>query len=483
MAPLINLRSEQLKFTGIVLRNPHRITITKGITALIGPNGSGKTSLAKVLEEGWNYMTNHIESGDDSKLRIKRVEFNDIHTLSAYRGEYYQQRFESTVNDDLPTVAEVLGDRIDTDLWREISQTLGITHIGDKKINYLSSGELRKLLISNILFEQPDLLILDNPYIGLDAPSRTVLDEAIRSLSQRGVSVMLLVGCPDEIPECAATAIPVKDMTIGEPVYRADGMSLDEFRDQFSPLYDFSIDMNDSLLRTNSDGMSTHPGDEIVKLVDCQVRYGRTVLLNDVSWSIRQGECWSLTGPNGAGKSTLLSLINADNPQAYSNEIYLFGQRRGTGESIWDIKNRIGYISPERHLYFNAYNDTVLDVVIGGLKNALNQYQPATDAQRQQAMAWLEQLKISHLAYRRFATLSFGEQRLALLAHTFVKNPMLLILDEPLHGLDAANKLRVNSIVNHLAKTNQSTLIYVTHYEEEIPDCVSYTKRLTGRLQ
>ncbi len=477
MAPLINLLSSELKFTGIVLNNPHHISIPQGMCALIGPNGAGKTSLAKVLEQGWNYKTNHIESATKPRLNVKRVEFNDIHSLSAFKGEYYQQRFESTVNDEIRTVAEIMGDRIDTDLWRKISDLLGIAYLTDKKINYLSSGELRKMLISNILFEQPDLLILDNPYIGLDASSRAVLDKALQSMTRRGVSVLLLVGCPDEIPEAAEAAIPLQDMTIGQPVMRGN-KSIRDFQNQFLQLFDFSARIDTDLLYSDAQSTGTQAHDEIVRLEHCQVRYGRNVLLNDVSWSIRQGECWSLSGPNGAGKSALLSLVNADNPQGYSNNIYLFGRRRGSGESIWEIKHNIGYISPELHLYFNAHNSTALDVVAGGLKDALTQYQPFTDEQRALAMRWLKQLRINHLAQNRCSDLSFGQQRMVLLARTLIKNPRLMILDEPLHGLDIANKKLVNQIIDMLATKQQSTLIYVTHYEDEIPKCVTHAKRL-----
>lgn len=479
MASLINLCSQNLKYTGVVLQNPHRVSIPQGISVLIGPNGAGKSSLAKVLEQGWNYMTNHLESAMQRPLHIKRVEFNDIHTLSAYKGEYYQQRFESTVNDQLPTVAEILGSRIHTDQWRDISRTLGIDHIIDKKINYLSSGELRKLLISNILTESPDLLILDNPYIGLDAPSRAILDSALQSIADHGLSVLLLVGCADDIPECAHTAIPITDMTIGKPVLRTGDMSIHKFRNSFDYLFDFADNLDYNLLTAQPDSEQGSASGEIVSLRHCCVKYGPIILLNDVSWSINQGECWLLAGPNGSGKSTLLSLINADNPQGYSNDIYLFGRRRGSGESIWEIKRNIGYISPERHLYFNAYDSTALDVAIGGLKDALTQYLPPTDQQTSLAMRWLDMLKISHLANRKFATLSFGEQRLALLARTLIKTPPLLILDEPLHGLDAANKQRVNKIIDQMVETNHSTLIYVTHYEEEVPQCVTLTKRLS----
>lgn len=475
MHKLIQLDSDKLKYTGIELLNPHHACIPAGITAVIGPNGSGKTSLAKVLESGWNFMTNSIKACDGRRLSIKRVEFSDIHSLSAYKGEYYQQRFESTSNDEIPTVGDLLGDRLNTPEWQDASQTLGIAHFTHKRLNFLSSGELRKLLIANIMFEKPDLLILDNPYIGLDAPSRQVLDEALLSMREKGMSILLLISSPYDISKAVSSVIQIQNMTISLPTQRTEDVSLADFRLLFSHLFDFdAIDCPASAPATapNSDY------EPIVELRNCRVKYGDNTIISDVSWTIRRGECWALSGPNGAGKSTLLSLINADNPQSYSNEIYLFGRRRGTGESIWDIKRRIGYISPERHLYFNAFNDTAFDVVAGGLKEAVEKFRPLSTEELETVGMWLKTLKIDHLASRRFTTLSFGEQRLALLGRTLIKNPDLLILDEPLHGLDIAHKQRVNSLIENMVNHKGSTLIYVSHYEAEIPRCVTHRMKL-----
>ncbi len=187
-----------------------------------------------------------------------------------------------------------------------------------------------------------------------------------------------------------------------------------------------------------------------------------------------------LTGSNGSGKSLLLSLICADNPQAYANDITLFDRKRGSGESIWEIKDAIGYVSPEMQLFFKS-NSYIKEIIAQGLRNSLNKYLPLTDEEITETEIWMRILGISHLADRRFTELSTGEQRLVLVARAMIKQPALLVLDEPLHGLDARNKKRVIKIVNDLTERNGSSLIFVTHYENEIPDCVSNTMALTKR--
>lgn len=476
MTALLSLNSDKLKFTGVTLNNPQHININSGISAVIGPNGAGKTSLAKIIEGGWNYMTNDISTPLGRKLSVKRIEFSDIHSLASFKTEYYQQRFESVSSDTVPTVSDILGERIASDLWRKTARTLGIEGIEGKRVNYLSSGELRKMLIAKILFDTPDLLILDNPYIGLDASSRNMLDKAISNMRNEGMSVMLLLASHYDIPEAASQVIPMTDMTIHKPIYRDTELTIEEFRHKFDHLFDYNTAIDIPLLSNPVSASAERV--EVVNISHCKVKYGDNIILDDVSWHIWQGDCWSLSGPNGAGKSTLLSLINADNPQGYSNNISLFGRKRGSGESIWEIKKRIGYISPEKHLYFFAGNSTALEVAAGGLKETLDNFRTFSDTDLDKATRWLKMLRISHLAQRKFTTLSFGEQRLVLLARTLIKKPELMILDEPLHGLDAGRKQLINCIINTMTDLNGSTLIYVSHYAAEIPACVSLHKKL-----
>lgn len=470
MNDLIKLESDKLRYMGLSVDNPCHVTVKSGVTAVIGANGSGKSTLGRILEKGWNIATNIVRPCRPD-LKVKFIEFGDIHSLSGFHVEYYQQRHEATMNDEVPTVRELMGQRIDMPQWDVYCRRMRLEGIEDKKVNFLSSGELRKLLVVNVLLESPDLLIMDNPYIGLDAASRDLLDEAIADMSSRGISVMLLLCNPGEIPTVVDTVIPMIDMRIGEPITREGDVQL--VRNRVMSLMDYAVDLE----RIPKSTRVTKPYEVALELRGCNVKYGRRMILENVSWTVRRGECWVLAGPNGAGKSVLLSLVYADNPQAYSNDITIFDRKRGSGESIWDIKSRIGYVSPEMHLYFR-HHGTVADVVAQGLGNTLGSFGRTNASNYEAAMRWLELFHLESFADRRYSTLSTGEQRMVLIARTLIKHPDLLILDEPLHGLDAARKRSVRAVVNALVHRDSPTLIYVTHFLPEVPECVSFTKTL-----
>ena len=218
---------------------------------------------------------------------------------------------------------------------------------------------------------------------------------------------------------------------------------------------------------------------EIIKFNNVTIRYGERTILKDLNWVVLKGEHWSLSGQNGAGKSTLLSLVCADNPQAYANDISLFGHRRGSGESIWDIKKHIGYISPEMHRSYKQ-NIPAIQIVASGLKDTVGLYARPTKQEKDLCIEWMNLFGIKHLADRKFLEMSSGEQRLVLLARAFVKSPDLLILDEPLHGLDLCNRNLVKTIVDrYMFEDSERTLIYVTHYENELPKCIDNSLYLT----
>lgn len=188
-------------------------------------------------------------------------------------------------------------------------------------------------------------------------------------------------------------------------------------------------------------------------------------------------EHWALSGENGSGKSTLLSLICADNPQSYACDITLFDKKRGSGESIWDIKRHIGYVSPEMH---RAYQRDIscVKIVASGLKETVGLYSHPTAEEYTRCKHWMEIFGIEQLADKSFMKISSGEQRMVLLVRAFVKSPQLLILDEPLHGLDDARCRLVKSIINAYCRQKNKTLIMVSHYEEEFPKCITHRLNL-----
>ena len=209
------------------------------------------------------------------------------------------------------------------------------------------------------------------------------------------------------------------------------------------------------------------------------VAYGRVHILNDINWTVRQGERWALLGPNGAGKTTLLSLILGDNPQAYANKITLFGRRRGSGESIWEVKRQIGWVAPELHLYYPR-GLSCLDVVCSGFFDSVGLHRRPSPEQCEAAGRWMEHLGIPHLTAASFASLSEGQQRLVLMARAVVKEPALLVLDEPCQGLDAEHRDRVLQTVDAIGTRLDSSLIYVTHDPRALPASISHLLRLDG---
>ena len=210
----------------------------------------------------------------------------------------------------------------------------------------------------------------------------------------------------------------------------------------------------------------------MVRLNKVSIRYGDRTILKELDWTVMRGQKWALSGENGAGKSTLLSLVCADNPQSYACDIRLFGRKRGTGESIWEIKKHIGYVSPEMH---RAYlkNLPAIEIVASGLHDSIGLYKRPHAGQMAVCEWWMDIFGIAALKDKPFLQLSSGEQRLALLARAFVKDPELLILDEPLHGLDTYNRRRVKKIIEAFCHRRDKTMIMVTHYENELPQTIT----------
>ncbi len=420
------------------------------IIVVYGLNATGKTQMAERMRR---------EMKSDS---VRYVAFCDTYGTATDRSYYLQQRWnQHDIDEETPTVAQSLERSFllsgpDTaerrQLQRHLYSLMGMEPLSDKIVIALSSGELRKMQLVKTLMANPRTLILDNPFIGLDIEARTMLSEQLQQLRQQGMTLYLLVARPNEIPEFA-------DEVRGERL---------EVRGERLPAQtDISHTSHLSPLTS-----------EIVILRDVTIRYGNRTILDRLSWTIRQGEHWALQGRNGSGKSTLLSLICADNPQSYACDITLFGHQRGSGESIWDIKRRIGYVSPELHRSYQR-NLPALSIVASGLKDTVGLYARATDEDKQQCLKWMQRFGIEQLAQRAFTQLSSGEQRLILVCRAFVKNPDLLILDEPMHGLDMPRQQLVKDIINDYCSDPQKTLIMVTHYDEELPSCINRHLTLT----
>src|SRR6185503_9316 len=256
-------------------------------------------------------------------------------------------------------------------------------------------------------------------------------------------------------------------------------------KDQFKPAEYLSNDkdeVDDNELRRLLNQNDAKPSYRyIVKMNNVHIQYGDKVILDGINWQIMPGERWALLGPNGAGKSTLLSLINGDNPQAYANDIVLFDRKRGTGESIWDIKSKTGFVSPELHQYFPTDN-SCLQVIESGYYDTIGLFRQSSKAKAETALRWMKALEIEKYARVLLKNIPASAQRLCLLARALIKNPDLLIFDEPCQGLDAHQQHHFKTLVDTICGMSKVTLIYVSHYQQEIPESVTKVLRLDKGL-
>ena len=342
----------------------------------------------------------------------------------------------------------------------------------DKYIILLSSGELRKFQLTKTLLSGPRMLIMDTPFIGLDAQTRDQLADLLHVLiRETDLQVVLVLSKTDDIPDFITHVIPVEELDIRPKMTRADYLAQ---RHAYSaPVLSetkreciLNLPEKENLMAT------TDPEGCMLKFNHVSIRYGQRTILKDLDWTVKQNEKWALSGENGAGKSTLLSLVCADNPQSYACDIELFGRKRGSGESIWEIKRHIGYVSPEMH---RAYLKDLpaIDIVASGLNDSVGLYVRPKPEQRAICEWWMDIFGIAELKDRTFLKMSSGEQRLCLLARAFVKDPELLILDEPLHGLDDRNRQLTREIISAFCQRRNKTMVMVTHYAEELPDIIT----------
>jgi len=377
---------------------------------------------------------------------------------------YYQQRFNSSDADQTITVEEELREYgvLEDPKAEQWLDGLHVRSLLSKPLIQLSNGENKRVQLAIALSSEPKLLILDNPFIGLDVEGRRVLHQLINGIVARGIHI-LLIGAAHEIPE-AITHIARLEKGRLTMVCRKE-----DFREE--GVVKGGVQLDPSILQ-----QLRRPQEEdlpqVVKMEDVMIRYGEATILKGISWEVRKGEKWNVSGPNGAGKSTLLSLITADNPQAYANKIWLFGRKRGSGESIWDIKRRIGYVSPELHLYFD-YSATCREVIASGLFDTIGLFRALSAEQEETVLLWMRLLSLEALPSRRLSDLSAGQQRMVLLARALIKNPPLLILDEPCQGLDDEKTNYFKELIDLLCGGPDTTLIYVSHYTREIPACVT----------
>lgn len=318
----------------------------------------------------------------------------------------------------------------------------------------MSSGQQRKALLAYLIDQQPDYLVLDDVYSNIDKSTQHQITKTLIDLSNKTLLIQLFFRQRDLLP-CIDVVYTINERN---EIVKVQNSS------EFLTTYTLNKKWVDFKLPENY-SENHNEIDVLVELNSVSVKYGDKQVLTDVNWKIRKGEFWQLIGPNGSGKSTLVSMISGDNPKAYGQNITLFGRKKGSGETIWDIKKQIGYFTPLMvHQFTRA--DSVENMIISGLNDSIGLYIVPTDLQKDIAKTWLDVLGPS-FHKKNFQQLSLGQQRMVMVARAMVKHPPLLILDEPTIELDDENSSLFIEMVKAIANEKQVAIIYVSHRDEE----------------
>ncbi|MCR8924387.1 ATP-binding cassette domain-containing protein [Dasania sp. GY-MA-18] len=442
--------------------------------AVLGNNGAGKSALADALSLKLKALKGHYQHAEqlDPKHDIVQLSF-ELHKQLIAHDKRYDNSNEREDAFDIGTRVDnfILQGQPACPRFQQLVQRCHISHILDHGIRYISTGESRKVMLAKALYNQPKVLIIDNPFEGLDAQSQqdlqSLLDEVLRS----AIHVMLLLQSPERIPPAISHIMVLAQGRIQQQGNREQ---------MLSQQHASHADHKQSLPALPPAAKRNYHIDSSQALFDLQqvnVSYHEQAILTDINWQLQPGQHCHISGPNGAGKSTLLSMICGDNHKAYGQNISLFGRKRGSGESIWEIKQKFGLVNTQLQLN-HVSRMRVTEVVASGLFDTVGLYDNCAGKQKDIVMQWLHYIGLDHLAKTRFEQLSFGQQRLVLLARAMVKSPLILILDEPCLGLDHSHRQQILRIVDHIAHSGRSHILYVSHEAEQIPRCINQQLQL-----
>lgn len=329
----------------------------------------------------------------------------------------------------------------------------------------MSSGEQKKVLLGHLLDSNPDYVVLDNPFDNLDKDSQLELKNLLHGISKEIIIIQIISRKGDLLPfiKNYARLDDRKLILLTEQNAFLSNKETFHFKGSIPPPLK-QIEFNNKTL---------------IELKNVNVSYDGKPILRDISWKIAKGEFWELSGKNGSGKTTILSMITGENPKGYGKDLFLFGQRKGSGESVWDIKKNIGYFTPSMTDKFTGYH-SVEHMMISGIIDSIGLYVQPTEAQLRIAKEWLQLIGFWKIKDTLFHDLTMGQKRLVMTTRAMIKHPLLLILDEPTAGLDDESASLLVSLVNKIARESNTTIIFVSHRVERglNPDFI-YNLRMT----
>jgi molybdate transport system ATP-binding protein len=470
---IVKLQNATVLFRSRIVFSNLNLAIRKNQhIAVVGKPGTGKSALLQTFAGHCRISEGRLLHFPPGRKRAVYLDVrHDFKPLAGAGNFFYQQRFNAGYADSSPVVEDFLNQKAamcspDTP-WSlsDLYDQFNLESVRHRHLIKLSSGEAKRLRIAAALLENPLLLLIDSPFAGLDDKSRSMLENIFAKIAQAGTSIITATNY-DQIPKIT-THIACLDSD-----QKPDLLPIESFNQKpeavnLKPEVKFDVQVIENL----TDHGPRENFSLLVSMNNINVAYGKNKILENISWQIRQGEHWALSGPNGSGKSTLLSLINGDHPQAYANDIILFDRKRGTGESIWDIKKKIGYMSPELFQYFPG-RYSCLQVVESGFSDTLGMVLKKNKQHRDIAENWMKVMGLCRIKDHIFSTLPAGFQRMCLLARAVVKNPYLLLLDEPCQGLERDQQQTFRQLIDAMAQASDITIVYVTHQTGELPGCI-----------
>jgi len=426
---------------------------------ITGTNGAGKSALTAVLAGAGDVLSGSVEG---VPARVGLVSFEAQALLIEAERKKDDADIMDVISEGTPVHEILFEGCADLELAKQLADKFDITKLLDRAFRKLSTGESRKVMLIRALASKPELLILDEPFDGLDVNTLAMLQEHLQTLIET-VPMILVLNRFDEFPEFITDIAFVDKGQLQLQVSRSDTDAFDEL---YKLLHLKTTDLHVPEADPETDRPALNSEEPLVRLTDLTIKYDDHKIIDKLNWTIEPGQHWQLSGPNGSGKTGLLSIINGDHPQCYVNDIFVFGFKRGSGESIWQIKQFIGYVSTALQWEYKATTG-LRNVILSGFHDSIGLYSKSTDKQKTLANQWLELLGMSDRGDEIFGKLSYGDQRLLLIARAMVKHPPLLILDEPCLGLDDMNRQLVLALIEKICAASETTVLYVNHHPED----------------
>lgn len=455
-SPLISIESLTYPMHPPSVLKDINMEIFKGeALGLLGQNGSGTTCLGDIIAGRIQTAT---KNRTPSIMKTESISFETQREILSRIRHDDNANYNHGVIDQGETVGEFLQlDVMTSKAGEQLLEGTGLSRLLDRGLRFLSTGEFRRVLLCRALLRMPDLLLISLPFDGLDIHLRERLPTLLNDFLSRGGTMVVITGREEELPEFVNRVVLMRE---GRIVF--DGQK-DEALSQYRRfMKELPIQLNLDPVPPPQERKIPASSTPLVEMKGVEVSYASTPILRDIHWKVYPGQHWRIRGPNGSGKSTLLHLVTGDNTKGYGQELYLFGKKKGSGESIWSIKERIGFVSGELHLQ-HLVDTPLLGIVMSGFYDSIGLYDAPTPVEQQTAKKWCQLMGLEDYLNTRFSNLPFGIQRIALILRSMIKSPPLLIMDEPCHGLDASHTSWVLQCIARGVATLKSTILFVTH--------------------